>query len=69
MSKRVGVLREEMGTGWARFVLAEDESPDLGAQLIETAMIAWLSRNSLTVKATLPFVTEGNTTAIHVWFE
>ena len=33
------------------------------------AMASWLERNNFKVTAVLPITAEGNTVAIHVWFE
>ena len=65
------INRLDMGTGWAVF-LASGTPPkpeDLPLYLSE-AVAAWLKQTpSLTVRATLPIVRNGNTIAVHVWFD
>ena len=65
------VDRIDVATGGAIF-LASGTPPtpeDLPLYLSKT-VAAWLKQTpSLTVRATLPIVANGNTIAVHVWFE
>lgn len=68
---QVTIDRIDMGTGWVCFQAGEKPPPPerLPVYLNET-FYTWLKRNpEFTVRATLPIVQNGNTVAIHVWFD
>ena len=45
----------------------DDKEPD---GYLSKAVVAWQKQNPmLTVRATLPMVANGNTIAVHVWFD
>lgn len=63
--------RLDMDTGWAVFLASS--TPPATADLplyLSRAVAAWQKQNPmLTVRATLPIIANGNTTATHVWFD
>ena len=60
-----------MREGWVCFMAAEQPSnPDEVPLYLSKAVAAWQKQNPmLTVRATLPIVANGNTIAVHVWFD
>ena len=65
------VDRLDMAAGWAGFLAAgTPPRPDELPLYLSKAVAAWQKQNRvLTVRATLPIVSNGNTSAVHVWFE
>ena len=65
------INRLDMETGWAVFLASgtPPEPADLPLYLSK-AVAAWQKQTpTLTVRATLPIVSNGNTVAVHVWFD
>lgn len=65
------VNRLDMAPGWAVFVASGTPPKPEDLPLYRSkAVAAWQKQNPmLTVRATLPIVANGNTNAVHVWFE
>jgi len=65
------VDRLDMAAGWACFLASgTPPKPDDLPLYLSRAVAAWQKQNPmLTVRATLPIVANGNTMAMHVWFE
>ena len=65
------INRLAMGTGWTIFAaLGMPPKPEELPLYLSKAVAAWQKQNPmLTVGATLPIVANGNTIAVHVWFE
>jgi hypothetical protein len=62
----------EMGPGWVLFVPAMAPKTDhvRVPKLLNQSLIYWLrSGAAATVRQTLPIVEDGNTIALHVWFD
>jgi len=68
---KIVIDRSDMREGWVCFMAAEQPSkPDEVPLYLSQTVAAWLKQTpSLTVRATLPIVQNGNTPAVHVWFE
>lgn len=64
------VNRLDMAPGWAVFLASgTPPKPDDRPLYLSKAAAAWQKQTqSLTVRATLPIVANGNTIAVHVWF-
>jgi hypothetical protein len=64
--------RTDLGDGWSIFT-ADPFDPPAPADLpiaLSQAFARWLRLSpAIRVRATLPIVEQGNTTAIHVWWE
>jgi hypothetical protein len=72
MSDQIEVERVELATGWAIFQAKPDTDPrpDRLPFALGRAVTDMLRQTpTLTVRATLPIVSNGNTVAIHVWFD
>ena len=65
------INRLDMGTGWACFLASgTPPKPEELPLYLSKAVAAWMKQTpSLTVRATLPIVANGNTIAVHVWFD
>ena len=65
------INRLDMGTGWAVFVASgtPPEPEDLPLYLSKAVAARQKQNPMLTVRATLPIVANGNTIAVHVWFD
>ena len=63
--------RVEMGSGWACFQAGENPPPlEMLPGYLNHTFYSWLQRNpEFQVRTTLPIVENGNTVAIHVWFD
>jgi hypothetical protein len=71
-SDKIEVERVDMGTGWMCFVAktGTDPRPDrLPFALSRAVTDTFQQTPTLTVRSTLPIVSQGNTVAIHVWFD
>ena len=68
---QITIDRIEMGTGWACFQPGEKPpSAEKLAGYLNHNFYTWLQRNpEFKVRAILPIVENGNTVAIHVWFD
>jgi len=68
---RIVIDRIDMREGWVCFMTAEQPSkPDEVPLYLSNAIAAWQKQTpTLTVRAALPIVQNGNTIAVHVWFE
>ena len=69
--EEVRVDRFDMREGWVVFkALEPPPAPEQLPLYLSKAVTAWLKQTpSLTVRATLPIVANGNTIAVHVWFD
>lgn len=69
--EKEAVNRLDMETGWAVFVASSTPpKPEDLPLYLSKAVAAWQKQNPmLKVRATLPIVANGNTIAVHVWFE
>jgi len=65
------VNRLDMAPAWAVFVASgTPPKPETLPLALSKAVSAWQKQTpTLTVRATLPIVRNGNTVAVHVWFE
>ena len=65
------INRLDMGPGWAAFVASgTPPKPEDLPLYLSKAVAAWMKQTpSLTVRATLPIVANGNTMAVHVRFD
>lgn len=65
------VDRLDMAAGWACFLASETPpTPNQLPLYLSKEVAAWQKQNPmLAVRATLPIVANGNTIAVHVWFE
>jgi hypothetical protein len=71
-SGQIVVDRVDVATGWMCFVAkpGTDPPPDKLPYGLSRAVEDTFTRNSgLTVRTTLPIVSQGNTVAIQVWFD
>jgi hypothetical protein len=62
----------ELAVGWVSFQVGLTPSVDLkrGAALLNESLIRWLmAQPSLRVRAALPIVVDGNTAALHLWYD
>lgn len=68
---KIRVNRLDLGTGWVCFLAAEPPAkPEELPLYLSQSVVAWLKQTpTLKVKATLPIVSNGNTIAVHVWFD
>jgi len=68
---QITIDRIEMGIGWACFQAGKKKPPaDKLPGYLHHAFYTWLQRNQeFTVRAALPIIEQGNTVAIHVWFD
>ena len=68
---QVTITRVDMGTGWVCFQAGKKEpTREQLPGFLAHAFYTRLQRNpEFKVRATLPVVSEGNTIAIHVWFD
>jgi hypothetical protein len=69
--ERYAVLRQDIASGWVCFT-ADDPAPPPArvGEFLNIDFMRWLRQNStFKVRATLPIVANGNTVAIHVWFD
>ena len=72
MSEPIEVQRLDMATGWVIFQATPetDPRPDRLPYALNQSVTAWARQNpTLCIRATLPIVSQGNTVAIHVWFD
>ncbi len=67
----VTIERVDMGTGWACFQAAENQPlPEHLSRWLNRNFSEWLDRHpEFRVRATLPIVDDGQTVAIHVWYD
>lgn len=67
----ISIDRIELGPGWACFRAGQkNPAPELLPTYLNHVFFSWLQRNQeFTVRATLPIVENGNTVAIHVWYD
>jgi hypothetical protein len=68
---KVLIDRVEMAAGWVCFLATEPPAkPEELPLYLSQSVSAWLRQTpTLTVRATLPIVSNGNTIAVHVWFD
>ena len=72
MSDKIEVDRVDVAAGWMFFEAKEgtDPKPDKLPFAISRAIADTFRQTpTLTVRETLPIVSNGNTVAIHVWFD
>ncbi len=70
--KKLIISRVEMGVGWVLLVPSQEgpPEPEQTPTLLHRTLCKWLKQNPhLRVRATVPIVEQGNTMAIHVWFD
>ena len=67
----ITIDRVDIADGWVCFQAGEKPpAPDQLALYLSHTMTNWLKRNSeFRVRTVLPMTVEGNTVAIHVWFD
>lgn len=67
----ISIDRVELGSGWACFRAGKKSpAPELLPTYLNHVLFTWLQRHEeFTVRATLPIVENGNTVAIHVWYD
>jgi hypothetical protein len=71
-AERIHVDRIDVGAGWLCFVSKSgtDPRPDRLPYALSRAIEDTFKQTpTLTVRETLPIVSNGNTVAIHVWFD
>lgn len=70
-SPQVTIDRVDLGTGWVCFKAGESKpAPDILPSLLSHSLSTWLERNpEFQVRAASPITVDGNTIAIHVWFD
>ena len=72
MSEKIEVVRIDVATGWMCFVAKEGTDPRLDKlpyALSRAIQDSLQQTPTLTVRTTLPIVSQGNTVAVHVWFD
>jgi hypothetical protein len=69
--EEVKVDRLDMAAGWVCFLASDPPpAPDQLPLYLSKTVSAWQKQNPmLTVRTTLPIVADGNTIAVHAWFE
>ncbi len=69
--ERYVIERHDIKPGWSYFVPGDPAPPPHRvAEFLNVDVMHWLKENSkIRVRATLPFVANGNTVAIHVSFD
>jgi hypothetical protein len=70
--RRVVIDRTQKDTGWVLFTPSPDEppSPEATPSFLSKSVAKWVQQNSIIeVREMLPLVQDGNTVAIHVWFD
>jgi hypothetical protein len=71
MSNKIEIESLDTATGWV-IVQAKpesDPSPDRLSYALNQSVVAWSQQNpTLSIQATLPIVSQGNTVAVHLWF-
>ena len=69
--ERYVIERRDITPGWSYFTPGDPPPPaDRVPAFLNLDVIRWLKENKqIRVRATLPMVENGNTVAIHVWYD